>query len=84
MHTQEGHEPRGGAAGAAACRDRNLPAVACLPRLPPTALARMLSPPVMLLALLVMLDGVCLAVEAGLLKPSPQQLKYADQELGAL
>lgn len=44
----------------------------------------MLSPPVMLLALLVMLDGVCLAVEATLLKPSPQQLKYADQELGAL
>ena len=48
------------------------------------ALARMLSPPVMLLVLLVILDGVCLAVEAGLLKPSPQQLKYADQELGAL
>ncbi len=38
----------------------------------------------MLLVLLGVLDGYCLVMEAALLKPTPQQLKYADQELGAL
>ena len=40
--------------------------------------------PLVVLVLLAILDGVRLTVGATLLKPTPQQLKYADQELGAL
>ena len=57
------------------------------PRLGPHARHRlpMWSPlPLVVLVLLAILDGVRLTVGDTLLKPTPQQLKYADQELGAL